>query len=227
MTEPNDGDKTWHQAAAGFWYRVTKDNSGNWIYQYGRQVPGSMGPNIFPTGETRPVDSAGDGGNGGNGGNGGTHIDPSQTYIPTAQKGALRNYADWVKWKRKELENLISRYRVEYPKQIQAFKTSAEGALPEQSKDMWGKMYQNLNQRGLDNSSSFLAGAKQDHEGWLSGEKANIASTAQGMETAAQSSILAALGKPDYNSLYQGWNDYTQKLNNAIWMRGPGSGHTG
>ena len=118
---------------------------------------------------------------------------------------ALKSYMDWVQWKRSELGNLIKKYRAEYPKQIEAYKASAYGALPKAQKDMWGSMYTNLDQRGLSDSTSFQAGARSDLENWMSGEKSKIADTAQGMEATAQGAIMAALGKPDYSALYQNW----------------------
>ena len=127
-----------------------------------------------------------------------------------ARENAKVSYVDWVKWKRKELNNLLSRYRTEFPKQIKAYKQSAYGAMPEAEKDMWGGMYSNLNQRGLSDSTSFVGGARKDLEAWKTSEKSRIEDTAQGMKTGAQQAILAALGRPDYAGLYKGWVNQDQ-----------------
>lgn len=132
--------------------------------------------------------------------------DPMPVPVASAgRKKALKNYLAYTKWKRKQLRALIQRYRGSFPEQIEAYKTSALGALPEAQKNMWSNMYSNLHQRGLSDSASFIGGAKGDLERWTSGEKSKIADTAQGMEASAQSAILSAIGQPDYSALYSNW----------------------
>ena len=149
-----------------------------------------------------------------NGGGAGTGYSPGVSVVvpnaPEAKKSAGRieaknTYLDWVKWKRQELQNLITKYKTEFPKQINAYEAKALGALPESKKNMWGEMYTNLNQRGLSDSSSFIGGARKDLESWESAQKADIISTKQGMEAQAQQAILSALGQPNYADLYKNW----------------------
>jgi hypothetical protein len=124
---------------------------------------------------------------------------------------AQTNYTDYVKWKRSELEKLIAAYREAYPKQIAAYKTSAISGLEQPKRDMWGGIYANLDKRGLSGSASFLGGGKSELEKWYSGEEQKIEDTAQGMETGAQSAILAAIGKPDYAGVYNAWTTADQQ----------------
>ncbi len=125
---------------------------------------------------------------------------------------AKNTYLEWVDWKRRELSNLINKYKTEYPKQISAFETAALGALPEKEKDMWSEMYSSLDQRGLSDSGSFLGGAKSDLAQWKAGEESYIEDTKQGMEATAQQAILSALGQPDYGSIYGSWIDIDNQI---------------
>lgn len=136
-----------------------------------------------------------------------------KAFIPPEKRQATADYLAYVKWKRQELGNLMKTYRTEFPKQIEAFQVAARGDLERKAPEMWGQRHVNLQQRGLEDSPNFLAGAKQEQENWYTGEQQGIKDTAFDMKRKGQDAMLAAVGKPDYAANYANWSKYGQQMN--------------
>ena len=170
--------------------------------------------------EMNPDAYAGAGGGNGGGGNGGGFPrpdvwgdNPPDPFRSQQHKQSLSNYMDWVKWKRQSMKNLITQYRENLPKQIGAYKDASYAALPEQGKELWGEMHTNLQQRGLDDSGSFLGGAQQEHNNWMTEQRSGIEDTAQAMKQQGQQALLGALGQPNYAQNYGNWANFDKQLN--------------
>jgi hypothetical protein len=129
---------------------------------------------------------------------------------------SLNDYMDYTGWKRQELQNLMKAYRTQFPKQMAAYQQAAMGELGTRSPQVWGQMHTNLQQRGLDDSTNFVAGARQDFDNWRLNEKQSIFDTKSNIQNQAQQALLAAVGRPDFAGVYQGWNTLTQQLNDYI-----------
>lgn len=149
----------------------------------------------------------------------GTPVDMSQYLNPGATSGSSshetegvsQTYSDYIAWQREQAESTIAAYRAALKSQANAYETRSLAALPKMRKNMWEQMYKNLDQRGLRDSTSFMGGAKTDLEDWNTQQKSDIYETKQSIEATGQQAILAGLGKPDYASLYQNWQNTDQQ----------------